>query len=191
VGGKGFQLLRMCSVRGVEVPPGFALTTHFFEPWFAKLSSSLEWAEMMLAAAASDGSPASGELLRSRCGACQKQCESLTLSESGRQALMTSLTKLPVQRQIRLAVRSSSPEEDMAGLSFAGGYETLLGVPAAIDPLQVALRAVFASCLDARVFAYKRAHGMADLQVRTIPSSSLCLPSTKRSSRLCSHASPS
>ena len=31
-----------------------------------------------------------------------------------------------------LAVRSSSPEEDLAGMSFAGGYETVLGVRAEV-----------------------------------------------------------
>ena len=58
-----------------------------------------------------------------------------------------------------LAVRSSSPEEDLEGASFAGGYETSLGVTEA--GLETAVRHSFASCLDERVFVYKQEHGFA------------------------------
>ncbi|MBI3809724.1 MAG: PEP/pyruvate-binding domain-containing protein, partial [Nitrospirae bacterium] len=51
------------------------------------------------------------------------------------------------------AVRSSSPEEDLEGASFAGCYETVLGVSP--DRLEAALHTTFASCLDARIVAYK------------------------------------
>ncbi|MEZ4338072.1 MAG: PEP/pyruvate-binding domain-containing protein [Sandaracinaceae bacterium] len=54
-------------------------------------------------------------------------------------------------------MRSSSPDEDLGVASFAGGYETRLGV--ARDGLEEAVRACFASCLDARVLVYKREHG--------------------------------
>ena len=55
------------------------------------------------------------------------------------------------------AVRSSSPEEDLEGASFAGGYETILGVPVA--GIEEALHHSFASCFDERVFLYKVEHG--------------------------------
>lgn len=54
----------------------------------------------------------------------------------------------------RFAVRSSSPEEDLAGASFAGLYETVLNVTS--DTLETAVRQCFRSCLDARVLIYKR-----------------------------------
>ena len=47
------------------------------------------------------------------------------------------------------AVRSSSPDEDLSAASFAGLYETVLGVDA--GSLKVAVRPCFRSCLDARV----------------------------------------
>jgi len=53
-----------------------------------------------------------------------------------------------------LAVRSSSPEEDLEGASFAGGYKTILG--ATKDNLNVSILSAFISCLDKRVFAYKK-----------------------------------
>ena len=52
-----------------------------------------------------------------------------------------------------LAVRSSSPEEDLAGASFAGLYETFLDVEPATLP--EAVRACFCACLDQRVLLYK------------------------------------
>src|SRR2546425_1867505 len=38
--------------------------------------------------------------------------------------------------------------------SFAGGYETVLGVTA--DRLEAGVHTVFATCLDARIVTYKR-----------------------------------
>ncbi|MBN1449640.1 MAG: hypothetical protein JW963_01380, partial [Anaerolineales bacterium] len=55
------------------------------------------------------------------------------------------------------AVRSSSPEEDLEGASFAGGYETHLGVT--VRHLEDAIRRSFASVFDARVYLYKKEHG--------------------------------
>ena len=53
-----------------------------------------------------------------------------------------------------LAVRSSSPEEDLATASFAGGYETTLGVTR--KTLEAALVSCFTSLLDERVVTYKQ-----------------------------------
>ena len=54
-------------------------------------------------------------------------------------------------------MRNSSPEEDLAGASFAGGYETILGVTEA--NLTEAIRNAFASAFDERVFAYRPQQG--------------------------------
>ena len=55
------------------------------------------------------------------------------------------------------AVRSSSPEEDLEGASFAGGYETTLGVT--VETLEAAILHSFTSSFDERVFLYKKEHG--------------------------------
>lgn len=55
------------------------------------------------------------------------------------------------------AVRSSSPEEDLEGSSFAGGYETILGVKQTY--IESAIKKAFASCLDYRVAVYKKENG--------------------------------
>ena len=58
---------------------------------------------------------------------------------------------------ILYAVRSSSPEEDLSGASFAGNYETYLGIK--YDSLEKYVLRSFISCLDYRVFKYKLEKG--------------------------------
>ena len=55
------------------------------------------------------------------------------------------------------AVRSSSPEEDLEDASFAGGYETVLGVEK--ECITDAVNKAFSSCLDNRVLMYKIENG--------------------------------
>ena len=56
--------------------------------------------------------------------------------------------------QIPLAVRSSAVAEDLAGASFAGQYETVLGVEGA-DALADAVHRCWASCFSERVTTYQ------------------------------------
>ena len=60
---------------------------------------------------------------------------------------------------MRFAVRSSGTAEDLEGASFAGQYETLLGIP--LEGLPGAVRKVFASAAAPRVAAYAEARGGA------------------------------
>jgi pyruvate,water dikinase len=57
-----------------------------------------------------------------------------------------------------LAVRSSALAEDLADASFAGQYETVLGVSGPAAVLH-AVRSVRAAADDERVLVYRRAHG--------------------------------
>jgi phosphohistidine swiveling domain-containing protein len=59
----------------------------------------------------------------------------------------------------RFAVRSSGTAEDLEGASFAGQYETMLGVP--LKGLPGAVRRVFDSAGASRVSAYREARGEA------------------------------
>ena len=56
-----------------------------------------------------------------------------------------------------LAVRSSGVDEDLAGASYAGQYESVLDVPA--ERLAEAVRRCWASAFAEHVVAYRRAHG--------------------------------
>ena len=60
-------------------------------------------------------------------------------------------------KSILYTVRSSSPEEDLSGASFAGNYETYLGIK--YESIEKYVLKSFISCLDYRVFKYKLEKG--------------------------------
>lgn len=148
MGGKGAALVRMARA-GLPVPEGAVLTTAFFEPWFAQISTSEAWARVA----------ADPDQWSTSCPAVQALRPDLDADQ------IATLARLRDHLGTGLyAVRSSSPEEDLATASFAGGYATSLGVT--LDRLEEAVRACFASSLDARVLAYKRDHEFDALQPR-------------------------
>ena len=148
VGGKGYSLIRMVEA-GLPVPPGAVLTTEFFEPWFDEIKASTTWPA--LAEAAPDK-------WATLCNELKGLGLAFPLTGTQRQALEgLSKNLAALGDNVRFAVRSSSPEEDLASASFAGGYETRLGVHP-ID-LEDTVRHCFASSLDERVLVYKKAHG--------------------------------
>ena len=148
VGGKGYSLIRMTQA-GLPVPPGFVLTVAFFDPWIQQLKQTGEWARVL--DSQESALARTSEELKMKCvglefGASQK----IGLDEAVGNLLSMGAHPL-------FAVRSSSPEEDLEGASFAGGYETHLGVT--VRHLEDAIRRSFASVFDARVYLYKKEHG--------------------------------
>jgi rifampicin phosphotransferase len=145
-GGKALALMQMTAA-GMPVPPGFVLTVKYFEPWLEALKTSPVWEEMAKTAEIGQAAKALQEL-----------CSTLEFTGSQKNELQTTMTTFREQNRGHLyAVRSSSPEEDLEGASFAGGYETTLGVTA--DTIEAAVRHSFASSFDERVFLYKKEHG--------------------------------
>ena len=148
VGGKALSLIRMSEL-GLPVPPGLVLTTDFFASWIEEIRRSPTWSK--LTGSSADRWP---EL----CARLKVEASRLPLSEAQQRVLDAGLDPEFLGASAhRLAVRSSSPEEDLDGASFAGGYETCLGVRP--GDLEAAVRSVFASCLDARVLVYKQEKG--------------------------------
>jgi phosphoenolpyruvate synthase/pyruvate phosphate dikinase len=136
--------------QGLPVPPGFVLTVSYFQPWLEAILATPQWADAL---------EARPEELRARTGALEALARRVTLDSIQSQVLSEALAPLRDDATpLLLAVRSSSPEEDLEELSFAGGYETVLGVTE--ETLEEAIRRAFASCLDERVFVYKREHGL-------------------------------
>ena len=82
----------------------------------------------------------------------------LEFSESQKKEISESFEKNTNPSTKFFAVRSSSPEEDLEGASFAGGYKTVLGVTR--EHLFDSIIESFVSCLDIRVFAYKKYKGI-------------------------------
>ncbi len=148
VGGKGYSLIRMVEA-GLPVPPGAVLTTAFFAPWFDEIQLSAAWTAL---------AEVTPDRLASFCNELRRLCSALALTAKQRQALEDLRKNLAAQNDHSLfAVRSSSPEEDLASASFAGAYETRLGVRP--TDLEDAVRQCFASSLDEPILAYKKEHG--------------------------------
>ena len=152
IGGKGFSLMTLFQA-GLPVPDGFVLTVSFFEPWLVLLKATPAWKNFLAADQAN---------LREACQRLKHISSGYEMHPEQKKRLREAL--FAFEEKTLFAVRSSSPEEDMASASFAGCYETVLG--ASPDRLEAAIHAAFASCLDARIVAYKRERGVDPLEPR-------------------------
>lgn len=162
VGGKGLSLLKMSQVPGIKVPMGFVLPVSFFEEWTNNVRESAEFREFLEAASQASHSTSTSSVVKTACQKLKAICLSQKFSVQMRAAVLAGLEHIydnEEGKSFLVAVRSSSPEEDLVGFSFAGGYETVLGVRAEVECLQNATAQVFASCYDERVFVYKVAQG--------------------------------
>src|SRR5262245_39969646 len=115
VGGKGLSLMKMAQ-NGLAVPPCFVLTVAFFQEWFQRIPTLHAWSQFMQSRTDSE--------LKKSCDDLKASCTDFVFSNSQREAVQTALSAFP--KGGIFAVRSSSPEEDLEGSSFAGGYETVL-----------------------------------------------------------------
>ncbi len=162
VGGKALSLIKTSEL-DFPVPPGFVLTVSFFQPWLEQIKQTNAWKSFINRLPSND-EPES-YVTKEDCDAIKEQCKKILK--------LTSYQKSYIQDALNatfghddndadlgiFAVRSSSPEEDLAGSSFAGGYDTSLGVRSA--DLQAAIIDSFASLFDHRIYLYKIQHDMA------------------------------
>ncbi|WP_324823901.1 PEP/pyruvate-binding domain-containing protein [Sinanaerobacter sp. ZZT-01] len=142
VGGKAKALIETTNA-GFPVPGGLALTISFFTPWTDKMKETEEWKSLI------------SEVTKEKCDALKALAENLTFSVEQKMLLSAEMKNI---NSDFFAVRSSSPEEDLQGISFAGMYETFLGVTTATIERYVAK--AFASMFDFRVMEYKDQHGI-------------------------------
>jgi pyruvate,water dikinase len=150
-GGKGLSLL-YSKKKGFNVPTAVVLSTEFFHPWLEQLKTTPEW--NVFTQAKDDGMTTAAMAVKNSCQALAFIAEQQKILAEVRQYLQSEGIML-------MAVRSSSPEEDMEGASFAGIYETVLGATDA--NLENAIKTCFASALDERVVAYKQQSGFDPL----------------------------
>lgn len=143
VGAKGFNLITMAQ-QGLNVPSGFILTVEFFKPWFKQLQQTKAWETFV-------NNRDNIEHLQKICNELKTITSSYTLDHEQSKNLENCLAQY--KETALFAVRSSSPEEDLGSASFAGAYETVLGVNK--KSLLDAIHHTFASCLDHRIVIYK------------------------------------
>lgn len=149
VGGKAQSLIRLVA-DGHVVPPGVVLTSRFFAPWIEQITASAEWQQLQ-------DTPV--EQRSALCESLKRRASGLALTDLQDRAVAAMHGQLAeLTNSVLFAVRSSSPQEDLVGASFAGGYATCLGVRAA--GLVDAVRQCFVSMFDERVVAYKAARGI-------------------------------
>ncbi|WP_170311515.1 PEP/pyruvate-binding domain-containing protein [Vallitalea okinawensis] len=144
VGGKARSLIRMTQ-GGFNVPGGSVLTVKFFEEWLEQIT------ELMTFQSNANNPKAFKEMAVE----LKEYATALEYSQEQKEVIDEILKDLGMDD--RYAVRSSSPEEDLSGASFAGGYETFLG--ATKDTIYECIKKAFISCMDERVFHYKHQNG--------------------------------
>ena len=142
VGGKALSLISSSNA-GLPVPAGFALGVSFFSEWVSQVTATPEWTALM----------ANPSL--AGCEAVKARTTAMELGDAQRNALRTAVARLEGNL---FAVRSSSPEEDLEGASFAGMYETFLGTTR--EKLELNILGAFTSMLDWRVVEYKTQKGI-------------------------------
>ena len=151
VGGKGYSLIKLSSLNA-NVPNGIVLTVNFFKDWIEKIKQSNLYIEFLEFLKKEDNSKDCSLILNKIKEWC---LNNLTLDDKNKNGIEQTIKKIfpDEYNKILYAVRSSSPEEDLSGASFAGNYETYLGIH--FDSIEKYVLKSFISCLDYRVFKYK------------------------------------
>lgn len=145
VGGKAQSLIDSLQA-GFPVPPGFVLTVSFFGPWLQTVQTSSQWKSFL-----DDPSKETCDAIKAFC---RRKLKLTSFQQKELDNAWRKVFSVNTNSNILVAVRSSSPEEDLVGNSFAGGYETTLGVKH--DTLLAALIESFSSAFDYRIVQYKR-----------------------------------
>lgn len=158
VGGKNASLgemIRHLSQAGVNVPTGFATTTHAYCDFLASNGLTMRIKQLLDQLDVSDinalttvGKTIRGWLLEA------------SLPDALLQAVTQAYQQLVADSggdAVSFAVRSSATAEDLADASFAGQQETLLNIRG-LEQIFAAIKVVFASLYNDRAIAYRVHH---------------------------------
>ena len=151
VGGKGYSLIKLSSL-DLNVPPGIVLTVNFFKEWIKEIQKSdlyIKFLELLNKDKKTNDCSSILNQIKEWC------IQNLKLNEKNKNNIEKYIKNIFQidYNKILYTVRSSSPEEDLSGASFAGNYETYLGIQ--YDSLEKYILKSFISSLDFRVFKYK------------------------------------
>ena len=152
IGGKGYSLVKMTNI-GLNVPPGIILCVDFFKEWINEIKSLELYKEYI-------SNQKNLNNLENTLNKIKKWSEeNLKLTKEQNLKIENYLNKIFKDnfKNIIYSIRSSSPEEDMKEASFAGNYETYLGIK--YEEIEKYTLKTFISCLDYRVFKYKLEKG--------------------------------
>ncbi|MBW8737620.1 MAG: PEP/pyruvate-binding domain-containing protein [Streptomyces turgidiscabies] len=155
VGGKCVGLLTMTG-RGIRVPPGFAVTTDAFD---AALDGGGLRAEIGSVLAGLDLSDTADT--ERRAAEVRGLVTDRPVPPPVATAVAAAYRVLGAAGDVPVAVRSSAETEDLSTISFAGQYDTYLGVRRA-DAVVDAVRRCWASLWTARAITYRAARGVPE-----------------------------
>ncbi len=152
-GGKGSQLAELIQ-RELPVPPGFVVNTEVFKE-FCQTHNLLAQLDKLLI----DIENKDESIFYQRIEAFQASIRQLSLPTRLLQELEAQLKQHPSSSL--WAVRSSAVAEDMKGASFAGQYDTVLGV-SGLTEISQAIRHCWASFFNSNAIQYKRDRNIID-----------------------------
>jgi pyruvate,water dikinase len=156
VGGKGASLGELTHA-GIDVPPGFVVTTQAFERFLEVLEARAPIRPLVEALDPNDlaGVTALSKTLRARV-------EEEALPADVEQAILTAHGQLAQdQPELTVAVRSSATTEDAEDASFAGLQDTFLWVLDAQDTIH-RVRECWGSLYSVESMSYRRKHGLPE-----------------------------
>ncbi len=155
VGGKGGSLGELTQA-GIDVPPGFVVTTHAFETFLTALEARAPVREKVEALDASDLAAVTelSEELRRRV-------IEEPLPAAVEQAILSAHAELRGDGSIPVAVRSSATTEDAEDASFAGLQDTFLWVLSAEDAVQ-RVRECWGSLYSVESMTYRLRHKLPE-----------------------------
>jgi pyruvate,water dikinase len=151
-GGKGASLGELARIDGVEVPPGFCVTTEAFRRATAQ-SASLEDRLDRL----SRLDPEDHDAIRDASAEARRMLAATAVPQDVAAAVRRALAG--VGERAAFAVRSSATGEDSATASFAGQHDTYLNVVGAAAILQHVSRC-WASLFTERAVTYRLRNGI-------------------------------
>jgi pyruvate,water dikinase len=152
VGGKGASLGELTHA-GIDVPPGFVVTTHAFEQFLEALEAR-EPIRPLVEALVPDDLAAVTALSRT----LRARIENEPLPLAVEQAILDAHARLGAAT---VAVRSSATTEDAEDASFAGLQDTFLWVLDAADTVH-RVRECWGSLYSVESMIYRRKHGLPE-----------------------------
>ncbi|GAB3334203.1 rifamycin-inactivating phosphotransferase [Micromonospora halotolerans] len=152
VGGKGAHLGALTRIDGIDVPPGFCVTTDAFRRVMAEAPSIDDRLDELSRLAPDDR-----EAIRAVSAEVRRTIEGTALADDVAAAITRALTRLG--EQAAYAVRSSATAEDLPTASFAGQQDTYLNVLGTAAILQHVSRC-WASLFTERAVTYRQRNGI-------------------------------
>jgi len=152
VGGKGASLGELTHA-GIDVPPGFVVTTHAFEQFLVALED-----RSPVRALIEPLDPNDLDAVTAVSKALRARVEEEPLPSDVEQAILAAHAQLGAAT---VAVRSSATTEDAEDASFAGLQDTFLWVLDAADTVH-RVRECWGSLYSVESITYRRKHGLPE-----------------------------